>query len=131
MVKRLAMLRCLLRGMQSIAITSMPDGGYVRYPSPRHVVGLLSGLLNPGCEAHKQYFQPMVPQTGPYDAQVNTGAASALFNKIGPRIFITHSQSVGLGWRLDFLPTATMSPFASCFGDFGLFRNNHKRLRQA
>jgi hypothetical protein len=41
----------------------------------------------------------MVPNTGPYDAQVNTEAASALFNKIGPGILVTHSQSGGLGWR--------------------------------
>src|SRR5947209_15918560 len=41
----------------------------------------------------------MVPNTGPYDAQVNTEAVSTLFSKIGPAILLTHSQSGGLGWR--------------------------------
>lgn len=42
----------------------------------------------------------MVPNTGPYDPQVNTAAVSELFNKIGPGILFTHSQSGGLGWRM-------------------------------
>ena len=50
-------------------------------------------------EALNQFFRQMVPNTGPYDAQVNTEAVSALFNKIGPGILVTHSQSGGLGWR--------------------------------
>jgi hypothetical protein len=50
-------------------------------------------------EALNQFFRQMVPNTGPYDAQVNTDAVSALFNKIGPGILVTHSQSGGLGWR--------------------------------
>lgn len=50
-------------------------------------------------EALNQFFLQMVPNTGPYDAQVNTEAVSALFNKIGPGILVTHSQSGGLGWR--------------------------------
>src|SRR5947199_1601972 len=41
----------------------------------------------------------MVPNTGPYDVEVNTAAVSALFSKIGPGILVTHSQSGGLGWR--------------------------------
>jgi hypothetical protein len=40
----------------------------------------------------------MVPNTGPYDGLVNTEAVSALFNKIGSGILVTHSQSGGLGW---------------------------------
>ncbi len=50
-------------------------------------------------EALNQFFRQMVPNTGPYDVQVNTEAVSALFNKIGPGILVTHSQSGGLGWR--------------------------------
>jgi quercetin dioxygenase-like cupin family protein len=50
-------------------------------------------------EALNQFFRQMVPNTGPYDAQVNTDAVSALFDKIGPGILVTHSQSGGLGWR--------------------------------
>jgi hypothetical protein len=43
-------------------------------------------------EALNQFFRQMVTNTGPYDAQVNTEAVSALFNKIGPGILVTHSQ---------------------------------------
>lgn len=50
-------------------------------------------------EALNQFFRQMVPNTGPYDAQVDTEAVSALFDKIGSGILITHSQSGGLGWR--------------------------------
>jgi pimeloyl-ACP methyl ester carboxylesterase len=46
-----------------------------------------------------QFFRQMVPNTGPYDAEVNTNAVSALFGKIGQGLLITHSQSGGLGWR--------------------------------
>jgi hypothetical protein len=50
-------------------------------------------------EALNQFFRQMVPNTGPYDPQVNTDAVSALFDRIGPGILVTHSQSGGLGWR--------------------------------
>lgn len=53
----------------------------------------------------EQFFRQMVPNTGPYDAQKNTQAASALLEKIGPSVLVTHSQSGGLGWR-----TALQSP---------------------
>ena len=49
-------------------------------------------------EALDQFFRQMVPNTGPYDAEVNTAAVSALFERIGPGILITHSQSGTLGW---------------------------------
>lgn len=45
-----------------------------------------------------QYFRSMVPNIGPIDINVNTGAASALFNKIGAAILVTHSHSGGMGW---------------------------------
>lgn len=47
----------------------------------------------------EQFFRQMVPNVGPYDAAVNVEATHALFNKIGPGILVTHSQSGGLGWR--------------------------------
>jgi hypothetical protein len=50
-------------------------------------------------EALNQFFRQMVPNTGPYDAQVNINAVLALFDKIGPGILVTHSQSGGAGWR--------------------------------
>jgi len=46
-----------------------------------------------------QFFRQMVPNTGPYDADVNTNAVAALFDRIGPGVLVTHSQSGGLGWR--------------------------------
>jgi pimeloyl-ACP methyl ester carboxylesterase len=56
-------------------------------------------------EALNQFFRQMVPNTAPYDVQVNVDAVSALFTKIGPGILVTHSQSGALGWR-----TAAKSP---------------------
>jgi len=50
-------------------------------------------------EALNQFFRQMVPNTGPFDMEVNSDAVSALFNRIGPGILVTHSQSGALGWR--------------------------------
>jgi hypothetical protein len=46
-----------------------------------------------------QFFRQALPNTGPYDAEVNTNAVSALFDKIKQGVLITHSQSGALGWR--------------------------------
>ncbi|GBD02124.1 hypothetical protein HRbin18_01859 [bacterium HR18] len=51
-------------------------------------------------EALNQFFRQMTPNTGPYEPQVLIEAVSALFDRIGPGILVTHSQSGGLGWRL-------------------------------
>ena len=89
------------RATQPIAITAAPDDqlwfGIFR-------LGVWPNLY-PGVqfsrdkEALNQFFRQMVPNTGPYDVQVNTSAVSALFDKIGPSILVTHSQSGGPGWR--------------------------------
>ena len=50
-------------------------------------------------EALNQFFRQMAPNTGPYNADVNIAAVSALFNRIGKGILVTHSQSGGPGWR--------------------------------
>ena len=50
-------------------------------------------------EALNQFFRQGVPNTGPYDAQLNINAVSTLFDKIGQGILFTHSQSGGPGWR--------------------------------
>lgn len=50
-------------------------------------------------EALNQFFRQMTPNTGPFDLEVNSDAVSALFNRIGPGILVTHSQSGGLGWQ--------------------------------
>lgn len=49
--------------------------------------------------ALEQFFRQMTPNTGPYDVAVNTNAVGALFDKIGPGVLVTHSQSGTLGWR--------------------------------
>lgn len=49
-------------------------------------------------EALDQYFRQMTPDTGPIDIEVNSDAVTALFNKIGPGILVTHSHSGGMGW---------------------------------
>ncbi|GIU80315.1 MAG: alpha/beta hydrolase [Bryobacteraceae bacterium] len=56
-------------------------------------------------EALNQYFRQMTPNVGPYDAEVISDACAALFDKIGPAVFVTHSQGGGLGWL-----TAIKSP---------------------
>jgi len=48
--------------------------------------------------ALNQYFRAMTPNVGPIDINVNANAVSALFNKIGPGILVTHSHSGGMGW---------------------------------
>lgn len=49
-------------------------------------------------EALNQYFRSMTPNTGPFDMAVVSDGVSELFNKIGPAILVTHSQSGGPGW---------------------------------
>lgn len=49
-------------------------------------------------EVLNQYFRQMVPNIGFLDRNVNIDAVSALFNKIGDGILVTHSHSGGLGW---------------------------------
>lgn len=50
-------------------------------------------------EALNQYFRQMVPNIGPIDITVNVNAVSALFDKIGNGILVSHSHSGGMGWR--------------------------------
>ena len=49
-------------------------------------------------ETLNQYFRSMTPNTGPFDIGVISDGVSALFDKIGPGILVTHSQSGGPGW---------------------------------
>jgi len=48
--------------------------------------------------ALNQYFRSMTPNIGPIDFNVNSEAVSALFDKIGAGILVTHSHSGGMGW---------------------------------
>ncbi|WP_276481479.1 alpha/beta hydrolase [Paraflavitalea pollutisoli] len=52
---------------------------------------------NPG--ALNQFFRQGAPNIGPYNADVNIRAVSAIFDSIGAGILVTHSQSGGPGWR--------------------------------
>jgi hypothetical protein len=49
-------------------------------------------------ETLNQYFRSMTPNTGPFDMKVVSDGVSALFDKIGPGILVTHSQGGGPGW---------------------------------
>jgi hypothetical protein len=51
-----------------------------------------------GPETLDQFFRSMTPNTGPYDMEVVSDGAKALFDKIGPGILFTHSQGGGPGW---------------------------------
>lgn len=48
--------------------------------------------------ALEQYFRQMTPDTGPFDAGVIADAVSALFDRIGEGVLVTHSQGGGRGW---------------------------------
>jgi hypothetical protein len=51
-------------------------------------------------EALNQYFRQITPDTGPLDPGLNVNAVTALFERIGPAILVTHSHSGGMGWRV-------------------------------
>lgn len=46
-----------------------------------------------------QFFRHMVPNVGPIDLEVNASAVSALVDRTGPAVLVTHSHSGGMGWR--------------------------------
>jgi len=50
-------------------------------------------------EALEQFFRQMTPNIGTTDKQVVADGMTALFNKIGKGILVTHSQGGGPGWR--------------------------------
>jgi Alpha/beta hydrolase family len=45
-----------------------------------------------------QYFRSMTPNTGPFDLNVVSDGVAAVFDRTGPGILFTHSQSGGPGW---------------------------------
>ncbi|GAA5171939.1 alpha/beta fold hydrolase [Viridibacterium curvum] len=49
-------------------------------------------------ESLNQYFRQMTPNTGAYDATVIADALSALFERVGDGVLLTHSQGGGPGW---------------------------------
>ena len=50
-------------------------------------------------EALNQYFRQMTPTIGTINFEVYSDAYAALFDKIGPAIFVTHSQGGPVGWQ--------------------------------
>ena len=49
-------------------------------------------------DALNQFFRQITPDTGPLDINLNVAAVSALFDRIGPGVLVTHSHSGGQGW---------------------------------
>ncbi len=50
-------------------------------------------------ETLNQYFRQMTPTIGTIDFEVISNAYAALFDKIGPAVFVTHSQGGPVGWH--------------------------------
>ncbi len=46
----------------------------------------------------EQFYRQMTPNTGSFDPDIVSDALSALFDKIGEGILVTHSQGGGPGW---------------------------------
>jgi hypothetical protein len=58
------------------------------------------GVQFPGDpESLNQFFRQMVPDTGPISGQLLIDGTSALFDRIGEGILVTHSHAGGFGWR--------------------------------
>jgi len=88
------------RGTVSVTINATPDeqGWFDTFRVgiwPEYFPGV---QFSKDPEALNQYFRQMTPNVGAYDPEVNSEAFAALFNKIGPAVFVTHSQGGGLGW---------------------------------
>lgn len=45
-----------------------------------------------------QFFRQMTPNIGPVDFEVYSDGYAALFDKVGPAVFVTHSQGGPVGW---------------------------------
>lgn len=88
------------RSTKSINIVAAPDDqlwfGIFRMGSGTEFYPGVQFSKDP--EALNQFYRHMLPNTGPFDLEVNTNAVSQLFNKIGPAILVTHSHSGGQGW---------------------------------
>ena len=50
-------------------------------------------------EALNQFFRQMTPTLGTVDFDVYSDAYAALFDRIGPAVFVTHSQGGPVGWQ--------------------------------
>ena len=89
------------RSTQPVSVTPTPDeqgwfGTFRLGVWPDFFPGV---QFSHDAEALNQYFRQMTPSIGPIDGDVMTGAVSALFDKVGPGVLVTHSHSGGFGWR--------------------------------
>jgi hypothetical protein len=49
-------------------------------------------------ETLDRFFRSVTPNTGPYDPALLADGVSALVDRIGPTVLVTHSQAGGPGW---------------------------------
>lgn len=64
-----------------------------------HWPSLFAGSQFPSDSASlDQFFRQITPNTGDYDAEVIAQAMSAVFDKVGDGILVSHSQGGGPGW---------------------------------
>jgi pimeloyl-ACP methyl ester carboxylesterase len=49
-------------------------------------------------ECLEQFLRQMTPTTGPFDLAVAADGISAVADKVGPCVLVTHSQGGGIGW---------------------------------
>ncbi len=54
--------------------------------------------FNRDAETLEQFFRQMTPTIGTIDLDLYSDAYAALFDKVGPAVFVTHSQGGGVGW---------------------------------
>lgn len=55
--------------------------------------------FNRNKETLNQFYRQITPTTGPFSLDVYADSYAALFDKIGPAIFVTHSQGGPVGWK--------------------------------
>lgn len=63
-------------------------------------------------ETLQQFFRQMTPNIGSVDLEVYSDAYAALFDQIGPAVFVTHSQGGVVGW-MTLLKTKNIKGIAS------------------
>lgn len=98
------------RAGQSIVPASIPATPQDQYWFENFRMGhwpnLYAGSQFPDDSASlDQFFRQITPNTGDYDPEVIANAMSAVFDRIGDGILVTHSQGGGPGWI-----TATKNP---------------------
>ncbi len=89
------------RGTQAITITPAFDEEvwFNRFRLgiwPRYFEGV---QFSRDSEALNQFFRQMTPTLGTADFEVYSDAYAALFDRIGPAVFVTHSQGGPVGWQ--------------------------------